>query len=59
MIGRAVQLWSHSVYIATHRDSVIGSGNWGSVAARIAAQNALKHPEFHDEVRKWVRTFHR
>jgi len=34
--------------------SVIGSGNWGCVAARIAAQNALRHPEFHDEVRMWV-----
>jgi glycerol-3-phosphate dehydrogenase (NAD+) len=37
-----------------HRITVIGSGNWGSVAARIAAQNALKHEEFEDEVRMWV-----
>lgn len=37
-----------------HKVAVIGSGNWGSVAARIAAQNALKHPDFDDEVRMWV-----
>merc|ERR1719199_2383500 len=37
-----------------HRVAVVGSGNWGSVAARIAAQNALRHPEFDDEVRMWV-----
>lgn len=34
--------------------AIIGSGNWGSVIARIAAQNTLKHPEFDDEVRMWV-----
>lgn len=37
-----------------HKVTVVGSGNWGSVAARIAAQNALRYPEFHDEVRMWV-----
>jgi len=39
---------------APHRISVIGSGNWGSVAARIVAQNAARHPEFDAEVRMWV-----
>lgn len=34
--------------------AIIGSGNWGSAAARIVAQNALRHPEFEDEVRMWV-----
>ena len=53
LIGRTVLLWSHSArgHIATHRVSVIGRGNWRSVAARIAARNAAKHPKFHDEVR--------
>lgn len=33
---------------------MIGSGNWGSVAARIAAQNARQLPDFDAEVRMWV-----
>jgi len=37
-----------------HKITIIGSGNWGSVAARIAAQNALKHTDIDDEVRMWV-----
>ncbi|XP_020082751.1 glycerol-3-phosphate dehydrogenase [NAD(+)]-like [Ananas comosus] len=36
------------------RVAVIGSGNWGSVAAKLIASNAAKHPMFHDEVRMWV-----
>ncbi|ESQ46907.1 hypothetical protein EUTSA_v10027824mg [Eutrema salsugineum] len=36
------------------RVTVIGSGNWGSVAAKLIASNALKLPSFHDEVRMWV-----
>ncbi len=36
------------------RVSVVGSGNWGTVAARIAAQNALRSDRFEDEVRMWV-----
>lgn len=34
--------------------TVVGSGNWGSVAAKLIASNTLKHPSFHDEVRMWV-----
>jgi glycerol-3-phosphate dehydrogenase (NAD+) len=34
--------------------TVIGSGNWGSVAARVCAQNTLKYEDFDDEVRVWV-----
>mmetsp|Transcript_155709 Transcript_155709/g.275068 ORF Transcript_155709/g.275068 Transcript_155709/m.275068 type:complete len:459 (+) Transcript_155709:89-1465(+) len=33
---------------------VIGSGNWGSTAARIVAQNTMKHDDFDDEVNMWV-----
>merc|ERR1719422_959583 len=40
--------------VTPHRVSIIGSGNWGSVAARIVAQNAAKHPEFDERVRMWV-----
>uniref|UniRef100_A0A1J3CJ72 Glycerol-3-phosphate dehydrogenase [NAD(+)] n=1 Tax=Noccaea caerulescens TaxID=107243 RepID=A0A1J3CJ72_NOCCA len=36
------------------RVTVVGSGNWGSVAAKLIASNALKLPSFHDEVRMWV-----
>lgn len=52
------RLWARRCGYATrseaHKVTVIGSGNWGSVAARIAAQNALRHPDFDDEVRMWV-----
>ncbi|KAK1359446.1 Glycerol-3-phosphate dehydrogenase [NAD(+)] [Heracleum sosnowskyi] len=34
--------------------AIIGSGNWGSVAARLVASNTLKLSNFHDEVRMWV-----
>ncbi|CDP16627.1 unnamed protein product [Coffea canephora] len=34
--------------------TVVGSGNWGSVAAKLIASNTLKFPSFHDEVRMWV-----
>ncbi|XP_074367802.1 glycerol-3-phosphate dehydrogenase [NAD(+)]-like [Apium graveolens] len=34
--------------------AIIGSGNWGSVAAKLVASNTLKLPNFHDEVRMWV-----
>ncbi|KAM7279494.1 hypothetical protein ACFE04_006628 [Oxalis oulophora] len=34
--------------------TVIGSGNWGSVAAKLIASNTLKLDSFHDEVRMWV-----
>ncbi|OMO59372.1 hypothetical protein CCACVL1_24883 [Corchorus capsularis] len=36
------------------RVTVVGSGNWGSVAAKLIASNALKLNSFHDEVRMWV-----
>jgi len=32
----------------------IGSGNWGSAAAWLAAQNAIKHDLFHDSVKMFV-----
>lgn len=34
--------------------TVVGSGNWGSVAAKLIASNTLKLTSFHDEVRMWV-----
>ncbi|XP_010528202.1 PREDICTED: glycerol-3-phosphate dehydrogenase [NAD(+)] 1, chloroplastic-like [Tarenaya hassleriana] len=37
-----------------YRVTVVGSGNWGSVAAKLVASNALKLPSCHDEVRMWV-----
>ncbi|CAA6659603.1 unnamed protein product [Spirodela intermedia] len=36
------------------RVTVIGSGNWGSVAAKIIATNAAALPSYHDEVKMWV-----
>lgn len=36
------------------RVTVVGSGNWGSVAAKLIASNTLKLESFHDEVRMWV-----
>ncbi|EOY02594.1 PREDICTED: glycerol-3-phosphate dehydrogenase [NAD(+)] [Theobroma cacao] len=36
------------------RITVVGSGNWGSVAAKLIASNTLKLNSFHDEVRMWV-----
>ncbi|KAE8691616.1 Glycerol-3-phosphate dehydrogenase 1-like protein [Hibiscus syriacus] len=36
------------------RVAVVGSGNWGSVAAKLIASNTLKLNSFHDEVRMWV-----
>ncbi|KAF5961604.1 hypothetical protein HYC85_002813 [Camellia sinensis] len=36
------------------RVTVVGSGNWGSVAAKLIASNTLKLADFHDEVRMWV-----
>ncbi|KAI3950323.1 hypothetical protein MKW92_025810 [Papaver armeniacum] len=34
--------------------TIIGSGNWGSVAAKLVASNTLNLDSFHDEVRMWV-----
>ncbi|KAM2014393.1 hypothetical protein ACFX16_045057 [Malus domestica] len=36
------------------RVTVVGSGNWGSVAAKLIASNTLRLSSFHDEVRMWV-----
>ncbi|KAJ8750224.1 hypothetical protein K2173_014139 [Erythroxylum novogranatense] len=36
------------------RVTVVGSGNWGSVAAKLIASNAFKLTSFYDEVRMWV-----
>ncbi|KAL6587442.1 hypothetical protein OROMI_000420 [Orobanche minor] len=36
------------------RVTVVGSGNWGSVAAKLIASNTLKLNSFHDEVSMWV-----
>ncbi|KAL5707316.1 glycerol-3-phosphate dehydrogenase (NAD(+)) [Ranunculus cassubicifolius] len=34
--------------------TIVGSGNWGSVAAKLIASNTLKLDNFNDEVRMWV-----
>ncbi|KAG6656578.1 hypothetical protein CIPAW_04G031400 [Carya illinoinensis] len=36
------------------RVTVVGSGNWGSVAAKLIASNTLRLGSFHDEVRMWA-----
>ncbi|KAK4347736.1 hypothetical protein RND71_034075 [Anisodus tanguticus] len=36
------------------RVTVVGSGNWGSVASKLIASNTQKINSFHDEVRMWV-----
>ncbi|ORM39787.1 Glycerol-3-phosphate dehydrogenase [Babesia sp. Xinjiang] len=33
---------------------VIGCGNWGTAAAKLVAENAIRYPEFDDQVRIWV-----
>ncbi|KAF7819490.1 glycerol-3-phosphate dehydrogenase [NAD(+)] [Senna tora] len=40
--------------ISRSKVTVIGSGNWGSVAAKLIASNTLRLGSFHDEVRMWV-----
>ncbi|KMS98217.1 hypothetical protein BVRB_4g094790 [Beta vulgaris subsp. vulgaris] len=37
-----------------YKVAIVGSGNWGSVAAKLIASNTLKHNIFHDEVKMWV-----
>ncbi|KAH0467068.1 hypothetical protein IEQ34_004306 [Dendrobium chrysotoxum] len=44
----------HEAAVEQFRVSVVGSGNWGSVAAKLVASNTIGHPFFHDEVRMWV-----
>ena len=34
--------------------AMVGSGNFGSALVRILGQNALRHPQFDDEVRMYV-----
>ena len=36
------------------RVSFVGSGNWGSAAAWIAAQNCLRHDTFNDTIRMFA-----
>ncbi|CAM8924891.1 unnamed protein product [Rhodiola kirilowii] len=36
------------------RVTVVGSGNWGSVAAKLIGSNTLNLESFYDEVRMWV-----
>ncbi|PON64365.1 Glycerol-3-phosphate dehydrogenase, NAD-dependent [Parasponia andersonii] len=36
------------------RVTIVGSGNWGSVASKLIASNTLRLNSFHDEVRMWV-----
>ncbi|KAJ2782518.1 glycerol-3-phosphate dehydrogenase [Coemansia javaensis] len=38
----------------TKRVCVLGSGNWGSTAARIIGNNVLRLPDFDDRVNIWV-----
>lgn len=38
----------------TRKLSIIGSGNWGSVVANIAARNIVKMPGFDHKVNMWV-----
>ncbi|KAK6928430.1 Glycerol-3-phosphate dehydrogenase, NAD-dependent, C-terminal [Dillenia turbinata] len=40
--------------MASSRVTIIGSGNWGSVAAKLIASNTIKLDSFQDEVRMWV-----
>ncbi|OVA17620.1 Glycerol-3-phosphate dehydrogenase [Macleaya cordata] len=44
----------HEMNQKKYRVTIVGSGNWGSVAAKLIASNTLKLSSFHDEVRMWV-----
>lgn len=37
-----------------HKVAIIGSGNWGSVIAKIIGLNLLKSKTMHQSVRMWV-----
>jgi len=39
---------------ATEKIAMVGSGNFGSALTRILGSNALRHPEFDDEVKMYV-----
>lgn len=41
-------------FMSTEKVAIIGSGNWGSAVARIAARNAKSLSGFDDEVKMWV-----
>ncbi|XP_020981558.2 glycerol-3-phosphate dehydrogenase [NAD(+)]-like [Arachis duranensis] len=46
---------SHSsFYEPRSKVTVVGSGNWGSVAAKLIASNTVRLSSFDDEVRMWV-----
>ncbi|KAF9605586.1 hypothetical protein IFM89_017929 [Coptis chinensis] len=40
--------------VPKYKVTVVGSGNWGSVASKLIASNTLKLSSFHDEVKMWV-----
>ncbi|RHZ84487.1 hypothetical protein Glove_81g37 [Diversispora epigaea] len=40
--------------IQKEKVAIIGSGNWGTAAARIIGENVTRHPDFHPEVKMWV-----
>ncbi|GLJ37057.1 hypothetical protein SUGI_0750830 [Cryptomeria japonica] len=53
----APQSFTSNAYSSINRKetvAIIGSGNWGSVAAKLIASNTIKLNGFHDEVRMWV-----
>ncbi|ONK58178.1 uncharacterized protein A4U43_C09F9140 [Asparagus officinalis] len=45
---------AHKEGASRFRVTVVGSGNWGSVAVKLIASNTLHQSIFHDEVRMWV-----
>ncbi|KAH9461940.1 hypothetical protein Pst134EB_005856 [Puccinia striiformis f. sp. tritici] len=45
---------SSSLHRVKQQVAIIGSGNWGSAIAKIAAENAAKHDAFEEEVSMWV-----
>ncbi|POW10387.1 hypothetical protein PSHT_08803 [Puccinia striiformis] len=45
---------SSSLHRVKQQVAIIGSGNWGSAIAKIAAENAAKHDAFEEEVPMWV-----
>ncbi|CAG8514569.1 18629_t:CDS:2 [Acaulospora morrowiae] len=40
--------------VSEERVAVIGSGNWGTVVARIVGRNVKRYADFHPEVKMWV-----
>ncbi|KAI3501018.1 hypothetical protein L1887_36848 [Cichorium endivia] len=46
--------YNNNEHPPTFKVTVVGSGNWGSVASKLIASNTLKLSSFHDEVKMWV-----